>query len=455
MRIGLRNGRTVLFLALACFGRWEVVAVKGADEHAGPIAVELVGTPTEIGERWGAINRQAVRSAVGRYVAKAKKEKLAETTLLERAQPCLEIVQQVAPHWIEAARAIAQAAEVDADLYLSFLANSPRGLGFHECTSYAVTGKHAEAGGIFFHKNRDNVDREQAAYILTSSVRGVNKFIAISNASGNGCSMMVNDKGLAGSGDYPAHLTRKGDPDALLPEPAEPQFRGMMSGSILRYIAERAVDCGQALSIIEEFVERGYYAGGTVNGTHWLFVDRAGTILEVSSNVRHVASRIHTQKAYFSRLDGSAAAKTLRQAEVPIGFHRFHNASRDPSICLASSIAGMTVEIDAEHPEVLTCAWISLPARSLSYPVFMGAHTTPRCLLSGNLYRVGKLLAPRKSQWETLEEQTHAEKQRLAEKAGGLLKAGQTAEAVNMVDAWTKATADAQLANLKGLVPAP
>ena len=42
----------------------------------------------------------------------------------------------------------------------------------------------------------------------------------------------------------------------------------------------------------------------------------------------------------FSRLDGSAAAKTLRQAKEPIDFHRFHNTSRDPSICLASSIAG-------------------------------------------------------------------------------------------------------------------
>jgi hypothetical protein len=229
----------------------------------------------------------------------------------------------------------------------------------------------------------------------------------------------------------------------------------MMSGSILRHIAERAADCGQALNIIEEFAKRGYYAGGTVNGTHWLFVDRTGTIMEISSNVRHVVSRIHAQKAYFSRLDGSAAAKTLRGAEEPIDFCLFHNVSRDPSICLASSIAGVTAEIDAEHPEVLTCAWFSLPAKSLSFPVFMGARTTPRCLLSGDLYRVGKSLSPRKSQWETLERRTHAEKQRLAEKAAGLLEAGQTAEAVDLLDTWTETTASAQLANLKELVPAP
>jgi len=455
MTIGSRHGRVVLLLALACLGRGEFVAADAAKKPATPTAVELSGTPTEVGERWGTINRQAVRSAVEGYLAKAKREKLSEATLLRRARRFWEIARRIAPHWIEETRAIARAADVDADVYLSFVANSSRGIGFHECTSYAVAGKHAQAGAIFFHKNRDNVDREQAAYVVTSSVQGVNKYIAVSNASTIGCSMMVNDKGLAGSGDYPAHLTRKGDPDALLPEPAEPQFRGMMSGSILRHIAETAADCRHALEIIEEFAERGYYAGGTVNGTHWLFVDRTGTILEVSSNVRHVASRIHTQKAYFSRLDGSAAAKTLRAAEEPIDFHRFHNVSRDPSICLASSIAGVTVEIDAEHPEVLTCAWFSLPAKSLSFPVFMGGRRTPRCLLSGDLYKAGKPLPPQKSHWEALEKQVHAEKQRLAGKVARLLEAGQTAEAVDLLDTWTETTARAQLAIVKGLVPGP
>ena len=450
MRIGSCSARTVLFVALACFARWEVVAAGAAKEHATPPTVELSGTPTEIGERWGTVNRQAIGNAIERYLAKAKTEKLSEKTLIERSQPFVEIAKRIAPHWIEEARAIARAAEVDADLYLSFVANSPRGIGFHECTSYAAAGELTQAGAIFFHKNRDNVDREQAAYVLTSSVKGVNKFIAVSNASAVSCSMMVNDKGLAGSADYPAHLTRKGDPHALLPEAAEPQFRGMMSGSILRHIAERAADCGQALNIIQEFAKRGYYAGGTVNGTHWLFVDRTGTIMEVSSNVRHVVSRIHTQKAYFSRLDGSAAAKTLRQAKQPIDFHLFHNVSRDPSICLASSISGMTVEIDAEHPEVLTCAWFSLPAKSLSFPVFMGGRTTPRCLLSGDLYRAGKPLAPQKSQWETLERLAHAEKQRLAGKIAGLLEAEQTAEAIDVLDTWTETTASAQFAIING-----
>ena len=85
--------------------------------------------------------------------------------------------------------------------------------------------------------------------------------MAVCDASAISCSMMVNDQGLAGASDYPAHLTRKGDPSALLPAAAEPQHRGMMGGAILRHIAETALNCGQALKIIEEFVSRGYYAG--------------------------------------------------------------------------------------------------------------------------------------------------------------------------------------------------
>ena len=79
-------------------------------------------------------------------------------------------------------------------------------------------------GAILFHKTRDNKDRPQAAYIVESSLEGINKFISVSNATTIlGCSMMVNEKGLAGSSDYPVEHTRRGDPNALRPEPAEPQ----------------------------------------------------------------------------------------------------------------------------------------------------------------------------------------------------------------------------------------
>ncbi|NQT14803.1 MAG: hypothetical protein HQ582_18765, partial [Planctomycetes bacterium] len=161
-------------------------------------------------------------------------------------------------------------------------------------------------------------------------------------------------------------------------------------------------------------------------------------------------SRSHTQKVYFSRRDKSAAANSLREAERPIDFHLFHNVSRDPSICLRSSISGMTVEIDADHPDVLTCAWFSFPARSLSFPVFMGEQKTPRCLVNGDLYKAGKASDTDKSRWETLERQTHADKQRLAGRVAELLKADRKAEAVALLDRWTETTASAQFGVVAG-----
>jgi len=175
--------------------------------------------------------------------------------------------------------------------------------------------------------------------------------------------------------------------------------------------------------------------------------------MEVSSNARHVVHKMHTQKVVFSRLDGSPAATRLRQATEPIDFHLFHNVSRDPSICLRSSISGMTVEIDPQHPDLLSCAWISLPAKSLAFPVFMGTRQTPGCLISGELYNLGKPLDTEKSKWETLERRAHADKQQLARKISGLLTAGQTAGALDLLDEWTQTTANAQLAILKQLVP--
>lgn len=437
MRIGSRITGLVVFLTLACFGRWETIAADSAQQHATPTAVDLCGTPAEIGATWGSVNRQALRRAMERYLARAKTEKLSEKTLLERAQFFVNIVKRIAPHWIEEARAVARAAGLDADLYLSFLANTPRAIGFHECTSYAVSREFTQGHAIFFHKNRDNVDCEQAAYILASSVKGV-KFIAVSNASAVNCSMMVNDQGLAGSGDYPAHLTRKGDPGALLPAAAEPRYRGMMNDFLLRHIAEKASDCSQALCIIQDFTKRGYYAGGTVNGTHWLFVDRTGTIMEVSSNARHVVSKIHTQKVYFSRLDGSPAAKRLHEAGHPIDFHLFHNVSRDPSICLKSSISGMTVEIDPTHPEALTCAWVSLPAHAVSFPLLMGQTQTPACLLSGEAYSLGRQTSGKRPLWEDVEQTVHASKERLKEKILASTSVDEAKQAAKPLDSWAQ-----------------
>ncbi len=384
--------------------------------------VRLGGTPEEIGKTWGEINKEAIAHCMDvHYLKKAAAAGISKEMLIERSTEFLQILEKIAPHWLEETRAIARAAGVDETMYLAFISGRARNRFLHECTSYSVSRDLARDGAILFHKTRDNVKKPQVAYILDASTKGINKFIAICDADGINCSMMVNEKGLAGSGDYPG---------GLIPKPAKPRYRGLMGGHILRYVAERASNCQEALAIIKDFVKKRYYAGGTVNGQHWLLVDRHGVILEVSLNSEHVASRIHTQKVYFSRCDNSAAAKRLRNAKGPIDFHLFHNVSRDKSICLGSSISSMTAEIDPTHPGLFTCAWITLPASSVSFPLLMGQTKTPACLLDGEAYSLGAKVKKNTHLWEETQQNLHASKELLKKKVAAA-KPERAAETLN------------------------
>ena len=329
--------------------------------------IQLSGSPAEIGAAWGQLNADVIHQDMKATFFKPAREKgLTDADLLERGQRFAEICEIVAPHWLEEARAAARAARVDPELYTAYIGSVYRFLFLgDECTSYAVSKEFTAGNAILFHKTRDNQDRPQSACLVSSDLPGVNRFITVSDASILACMMMVNEKGLAGSADMGGL------------RPVTPRFRGMMNTFVLRHIAERAATCDDAERILRDFVEKGYYAGGGKTGTHWLFVDRHGTILELSNNEQEVVAKKHDQKVYFSLRQESAAARTLEAAEEPIDFHLFHGVSRDASMCFDSSISGMTVEIHAGRPADLTCAWLALPAKGLAPALVYGGHWHP------------------------------------------------------------------------------
>ncbi|NLB26219.1 MAG: hypothetical protein GX820_05935 [Bacteroidales bacterium] len=368
-----------------------------------PDFIRLSGSASEIGNIWGMVNARAIKEDMDRYyLSKASEKGITAEELIERSSKFISIVEKIAPHWLTEARAIADKAGVNSKLYISFIANVYRNLFIHECTSYAVSYNYTDKNAVYFHKNRDNVEKAQAAFIYNPNIEGINKFIAVSDASALCCMMMVNDKGLAGSADYPGSNG---------PEEAPKNYRGIMNTFMLRYIAEKASNCNEALQIIEDFTKKGYYAGGDVDETHWLFVDKSGTILEVSNNFKNIISKRHNEKVYFSRLENSNAARKLNEIMTPVTFEDFHFVSRDPSICLNSSISGMTVEIHPKKPHLLTCAWISLPARSVSIPILMGGERTPRELIDGNVYKLAKNIDGNNDLWESIEESLHQHKE--------------------------------------------
>ena len=406
-----------------------------------PAMVRLAGTPEQIGKTWGEMNKEIIKRDVEEnYLKKAAEKGISRETLLERSAASVRIIKEIGPHWLVEARAVARAAGVPEDVYIAYFDGIVRSRFLdedpEECTSYAVSRDHARDGAIMFHKTRDNRGVAQAVYLVDSSLEGINKFLAVSNATGlHGFSMMVNEKGLAGSGDYPAN--RKKDSSTLHLEPAPNKFRGVMGGTILRHIAETASNCAEALAIIEECVEKGWYAGGKVGGNHWLFVDREGTILEVCNNPEHVVSKVHTQKAYFSRLNKSPAARRLREAREPIDFHLFHNVARDRSICFGSSISGMTVEINPTRPELFTCAWITLPVKNVAFPLFMGQSRTPKCLLDGTVYSLGKNLKGKKPLWEAVERSTHESRKLLTDKLAADLSENSPEATAKTLEQWS------------------
>jgi hypothetical protein len=164
--------------------------------------LRIAGSPQQIGRIRGEYEGANIRKAVEAFLAAATREQVPMQTLEFYAQPGIERVGRIAPHWLQEMKAMADTAGVDPDLYLTYMYSNllftSRGKGWrelctefpHECTSYAATGPVTEDSGIFWHKTRDKVPSPQSAYIVTSDMPGLYKFMQMAT-------MAVNEKGLA------------------------------------------------------------------------------------------------------------------------------------------------------------------------------------------------------------------------------------------------------------------
>ncbi|MDZ7620157.1 MAG: hypothetical protein U1E05_24415, partial [Patescibacteria group bacterium] len=137
-------------------------------------------------------------------------------------------------------------------------------------------------------------------------------------------------------------------------------------------------------------------------------------------------------------LNHGGAAQRLRESAEPVDFGLFRSVSRDLSIYFGSSISGMTVEIDPHDPGRFTCAWAALPVRSVGFPLPMGQSSTPRCLVDGVAYKLGRESPRQDSRWEAMEQSMHAEKERLKEGLAASIDAGNPkAVHVEAMDQWS------------------
>ncbi len=423
---------------------------EGMSSDWPPLVRALSGSPREIGTALGTMHREALQRGQAAWLERGAEHGLSRADLLALAAPMLDVVREIAPHWLEEAVATAEGAGTDPEIgmaQLLYLGPTARGgrEWFRpeqpdECTSYTVSRDRTEGNALLFNRTRDNTPGPQSGAIWDTHLPGINRLMAVTYTTSRQISVMVNDKGLVGSAD-------QGGPPSTTRSDV-----GIMNGMMKRYIAEKASNCEEALAIIRRFVDENWYKGGRP-GSRWTLADLKGAILDVSHNSDpgSLTYRWVEGKSHITRTWNGSADQMLEALAEPVGFLDFRNISRDPDAKIQkgrTSIAGMTVRVHPEFPEYLTRAWFSFPAVSLAFPVYMGGTATPLPLVDGSLYDLCADLPDDVAVWEVLERTLEQNSKLLEARVEELLRARRIAEARALIDDWTQATAASHLLQL-------
>jgi len=392
-----KTAKTLMVLAGSLF--FLVFAVNGfADESPGDV-IELKGTPYEVGTAWGKINGKKIKEYVDKFVIECREKGVLKSKIYEFAKKYEEIQKEIAPWWREESDAIAKAVGIPADLYSAYLATkfisitkeSPKNIP-KECTSYLAVGNVTKNGNSLLHKSRQYEQKWQAAYKKTTMVEGqeIHSFVATGDVSDTGVLMFVNEKGLAGVMDQGESYEN-------------PCRIGLPTPAILRYIAEKAGDCKQAVKILENVIEKhkDWYSNG-LNGSIWLFVDRKGEGLIVENIAQKIINKKFITNGFASRGSGddsfdkgvSLVDKILKENKGKIDAQLLNVISRNEKISGEAYVSGFTAEISRESPAVLTKVWMALGRPSVTFylPLFTGIRGSSRAMTNGQIWRLVHLL---------------------------------------------------------------
>ena len=384
--------------------------VANAEVQSTAKCIVLEGTPEEVGRTFAKLNGEKIKADFERF---AKENE----NLLKTGSHYLEITRKLAPHWLAEGAAVAGEIDVDPTLFNIYLGAKYRGVNArHECISYAVAGKATKSGNAILHKLRQNRYRLQGAYFKKIVVEGqsLNKFFRVGDVHGLEPSMFVNEKGLAS-----CHVQCGYD--------AHPRWKGWMTHSLSRYIAENASTCQEALEILKMTCREGYYAGGKI-GTRWTFADASGNIVTALQYAESVG------KIDWAREEGfvmSEKGNFPTEDDLPVDALAMNEALRkDTGLC------SLTAEVPKEYPEFLACAWLSLGNPSSVYvPLFMGGRGTPVLIADGTLHLLNRSvnrdrMATEAQQFEKKAEQ---EKQKVEHQVASFLREGKKTEATEML----------------------
>jgi hypothetical protein len=344
----------------------------------------LDGSPEQVGRVFGRTNAADIRHEVKQFYATVETEEgIKRDKLLRVGEYYRHLVERYASHWIKEVRAAGQAAGVDPEEFLTYQGAKYRAINRPECFTYFSAPRHNADNVTLFHKNRDNVQRPQSAYVkgIQLPSGAVYRFLAIGDTPDLGTMMGVNEKGLAVAAD-----TGYDEP--------HPRLQGMMNTDLMRIIFERAADVDEALSWLEEFHANRVYAGGKKVGTNWMFADARGRAIRVY--------QFHQKKMIVTRDDaglmvmrdedkrGIFVLKTLRARQGKITAALHNSLSRTEPVLSSTNASALTAVISPDHPELFTYAHVAVyrAANTFYVPLYLGATATPKVLVDGSLSRL-------------------------------------------------------------------
>lgn len=368
----------LLLIMGVCMVCSEIINAEEIEE----IGICLEGPPEEVGKQWARINSREIIKDVERFIADSG---LSPYQIVERGKTYLEITEKLAPWWLIEAAAVAKEVGIDPEVFNAYQGAKYRGVNLKECSSYFAVRGGSRNGNTLFHKSRHNRYRTQGAYYKKLMVKGkkLNKYFSVGDVHDMFPMMFVNEKGLAGAADAGA------------PKDPNPRWKGWMNHVILRYIAEIASDCSEALEIIKMTTEKGICASGNY-ATRWTFADKSGNGFRAVQFANKVLVTwvkegfLTSGHPYFHPL-----VQPFFEEKGPMDVRLMNEISRHAKIGnRPDNLCSFTAEISKDYPEFLTCTWVSLgrASHSVYIPLFVGANITPISITNGKMHSLNKSL---------------------------------------------------------------
>lgn len=359
--------------------------------------VYLKGAPFDRGGLTGRYQRDVFRAAMEEFRRRLEEAEVSPTELPDRAREFTMRVNALVPEWLVEARAAAATAQASVATYLGM--NAARQLSndkrpnptWDHGLAVVATGKACASDKAILHHNRDSWRNPQCA-IARADSPGTLAYVGVQSAGSLGVTAFVNEKGLAG-------CWQSGPP-------TKETGCGLRPSLMLRALAERSLNCRQALEYFSELQTRfGLYTSGD-HGVIFLLADSTGEMVQIESGaLRHAAGfqkqglvTVANQFQLPDSPDGSKARDVSRQRKIrehllsqPIDAFRAVQGSRlegegeKLGVCNDSTVAGFTAVLGSKGQPGYALVSIGSPRYTLPIPVFP-EHGVPVPLFDGSVW---------------------------------------------------------------------